>query len=187
MKGTSNRDKVTAKGIVLTLPTPAPRVRVTTTQGEFTFDTSLAIADPPRRFLDGRATVEAVPAGDFTTNNQDAEDYPSLLEAKDGTLWMAYQSYDGAGESVWVKRLQGDVWSQPEPLAPSGGDYFHTALAQDAAGHIWAVWSAAVLFAKAGQAWVRRRKTAPAVIRAAMSYLWHAPRFLAERLTVRRR
>jgi GT2 family glycosyltransferase len=52
---------------------------------------------------------------------------------------------------------------------------------------VLAVWSAAVLSAKVAQAWVQRRKTAPAVTRAALSYLWHAPRVLAERFRVRRR
>jgi GT2 family glycosyltransferase len=51
---------------------------------------------------------------------------------------------------------------------------------------VLAVWSAAVLFAKAGRAVVQREPTARAVAAAAVSYLWHAPRVLAERLARRR-
>lgn len=52
---------------------------------------------------------------------------------------------------------------------------------------VLAVWSAVVLFAKVGQAVLQRRPTARAIGGAALSYLWHAPRVLAERFDARRR
>ena len=55
-------------------------------------------------FLDGRASVTAVAADSPLTNDAAADDYPSLVEARDGTLWTAYQAYtDGAGDQVLVR------------------------------------------------------------------------------------
>lgn len=86
-----------------------------------------------------------------------------------------------------VRHVHGAAAGDQSPLFAFYNERNRALTALRNADPVLAVWSAAVLFAKAGQAWVRRRKTAPALTRAAMSYLWHAPRFLAERLTVRRR
>jgi hypothetical protein len=73
-----------------------------------------------------------------------SDDSPSLIETKDGTLWMAYQSHvDGGGDQILVKRrAAGAGWSKPEELTPADGDLFHTAIAEDKAGKVWVVWSA---------------------------------------------
>ncbi len=144
MKPTSRRDKLTEKGILIAFAAaPPPEVRVATAQGDFTFATALPPGDAPRLFLDGRASVAAVPALTELTSGPDVEDYPSAAEAKDGTLWIAYQTWTpAAGGRIFVRRLRAGTWSEPEALTRSGGDYFRTAIAQDAAGRIWVVWSA---------------------------------------------
>ncbi|MBI4874407.1 MAG: hypothetical protein HY822_07230 [Acidobacteria bacterium] len=157
MGPTSRRDKVTGKGIVVELAAPVP-ARVSTRQGDFTFESNLTPGDAPRLFLDGRASVQALPAATWITRDADAEDFPSLLETRDGTLWMAYQSYDGKGDRVYVRRAGSD----PEPVSEAGIDCYRTALAQDRAGRVWVVWSAQVnnnfdLYARAfdGKGWSR--------------------------------
>jgi hypothetical protein len=144
MQPTSNLDKVTAKGLLVVVDQPAhAEIQVSTRQGDFSFKPDIAPGDAPRLFLNGRASVTAVAADAPLTSDPAADDYPSLVEAKDGTLWAAYQAYaDGAGDQVYVRRMANGVWSAAEPLAQAGGDYFRTAIAQDAAGRIWVVWSA---------------------------------------------
>lgn len=140
MKGTSNREKVTRKGILVSLQPPFTTVRVSTSQGEFSFEPEAALGGGQRPVLGGRATVEAVPASMPLTENADAEDFPSLLEARDGTLWLAYQSFEGKADRLFVRTMRDGKWLAPEAIGE--GDIFRTAIAQDAAGRIWVVWSA---------------------------------------------
>ena len=161
MQPTSTRAKVTGKGIRAEIETPGPDVvRVSTAQGEFSFDAGINVGDVPRAYLNGRVSVQAVPAAAALTRDADVEDYPSLVETREGTLWLAYQSYAVGGDQIYVRRLSRGTWSPPEPVAEGGGDYFRTAIAQDRTGKIWVVWSAQVdgnfdLYARAfdGKRW----------------------------------
>ncbi len=176
MRPTSNRDRVTTPGVVVEYDLPLARpVEVRTAQGAFTFAPESSLWESPRKFLDGRVEVRAAPATSLLDTGPAAEDDPSLVEARDGTLWMAYlrydgQGYDGQGDQVYVRRRSGDAWSEPEPLGTAGGDCFRTAIAQDRAGRVWVAWSAQVagnfdLYARAwdGKRWssVERLTDAP--------------------------
>ena len=161
MQGTKRLDKVTAKGIVVAYDN-APRVEVTTSQGRFQFDPAEVRVGAPRRFLDGRVEVSRVAATESLAPGAEAEDYPSLLETKDGTLWMAYQSYENGDDQIYVRR---GVTSKPEAIAKPGGDYFRTALAEDRGGKVWVVWSAQAggnwdLYARAfdGSRWLAEQR-----------------------------
>jgi hypothetical protein len=171
MQPTSNRDKVTAKGIVVEFDaTKKGDVRVSTGIGNFSFPLDASLWSAPRSFLNGRVEVRAAPQATFLTPGSKAsDDYPSLLEAKDGTMWMAYQSYSGGDQILVRRRAPGAEWSRPEALSP-GGDHFRTAIAEDRAGKIWVVWSTQVssnfdLYARAfdGKRWsaVERLTSAP--------------------------
>ena len=143
MQPTSRRDKVTEKGILVEYEgTPPPEVQISTRQGNFAFSTTMRPGRTALPFLDGRASVTGVPAVTALTSGPDAEDYPSAVEAKDGTLWIAYQTWAPGGDQIFVRRLRGTDWSQPEALTAANGDYFRTAIAQDASGRIWIVWAA---------------------------------------------
>ena len=146
MQPTSNIDKVSGKGVLVEVEQPAPAgIQVSTRQGNFSFKPDLAPGDAPRLVLDGRASITAVAADSPVTSDAAADDYPSLTEAKDGTLWAAYVAYtDGAGDQVYARRQVNGAWSAAEPLAQPNGDYYRTAIAQDAKGRIWVVWSAQV-------------------------------------------
>ena len=143
MQPTSHRDKVTGKGILIEVAEQA-QVRVSTRQGDFAFNADLAVGDAPRLLLNGRASVQALPAASWITRDASAEDYPSLTETRDGTLWLAYQSYASDGDQIFARKLSGGSWSAPEPVSEPGGDCFRTAIAEDAKGRIWVVWSAQV-------------------------------------------
>lgn len=92
MQPTSNRDKFTMKGIIVESAPPGD-TKISTAQGDFTIPATLAIGDPPPLVLDNRASIQAIPPSRFITFDADVEDYPSLVETRDGTLWVAYQSF----------------------------------------------------------------------------------------------
>lgn len=142
MGPTSNKNKVTGKGVYVELDrNAAAPFDVRTAQGSFRFESAAIVMGQPRRFLDGRVEVMAVPAIARITSGPDAEDDPSLLTAKDGALWLAYIAFNGQGDQVFVRRLVGGRWTEPEAITSGGRDCFRTALAEDGSGRIWAVWS----------------------------------------------
>ncbi|MBI1788358.1 MAG: hypothetical protein HYR60_12525, partial [Acidobacteria bacterium] len=170
MRPTSNRDKVTGKGILVEFDAGGYDIQVRTAQGNFSFPADAEAWSAPLPRLNGRVEVRAAPVSAVLTPGPEADDYPSLLEARDGTLWLAYQSWAGGSDQILVRRRPpGGEWSKPEKL-DGGGDYFRTAVAQDRAGWIWVVWSAQVkgnfdLYARAfdGRRWraAERLTTAP--------------------------
>jgi hypothetical protein len=173
MRGTSNRDKVTARGIVAEYDAAkGGDIKVNTANGSFSFPLDAdALWNAPRRFLDGRVEVRVAPETTILEPAaKAADDYPSLTEARNGTLWMAYQAFL-EGDQILVRRKDpGGAWSKPQELTPAGGDHFRTAVAEDKAGKIWVVWSSQVsgnfdLYARAfdGKGWTApQRLTAAA-------------------------
>ena len=164
MKNTSKRWKVTRKGILLeSAKQSSEEIQVQTRQGSFAFPGNLHVGDAPRVLLDGRASVSAVPQTESLASSPgEMEDYPSLAETRDGTLWMAYQSWADDASRIFVRRLANGEWSRPEAVTDSPGDYFRTAIAQDGAGRVWVVWGAQVdsnfdLYSRSfdGQHWSR--------------------------------
>src|SRR5579859_6170681 len=116
MQPTSNRDKVTAKGLIVEFDASKKGdVRVSTGQGNFSFPVDAALWSAGRFFLNGRVEVRAAPQTTFLTPGaKSSDDYPALLEAKDGTMWMAYQSWAGADQILVRRRAPGGEWSRPE-------------------------------------------------------------------------
>lgn len=140
MGPTANREKVTGKGVWVDLNAPLAEVRITTKQGDFVFEPNFAPGDAARLFLNGRVSVQAVPSVQAVTGDGAAEDYPSMIEARDGTLWLAYQSYSQDRDQVFVRRFAKGAWSSPEPVSEPG-DCYKTAIAQDKQGRVWVVWA----------------------------------------------
>jgi hypothetical protein len=146
LERTTQTSRVTRKGILIELAKPTSEaIRVETRQGSFSFPGNLVIGDAPKYFLSSRVSVAAVPASEaLATNPAEVEDYPSLTETRDGTLWMAYQSWADGADRIFVRRRSNGVWANPEEVTESTGDYFRTAIAQDGAGRVWVVWAAQV-------------------------------------------
>ncbi len=167
MQPTSHRDKVTVKSVLVEPEdNSVSQIHVATAQGNFDVAANFAPGDAPRQYLAGRVRVTAVPVATNLTAGPDAEDFPSLIEARDGTLWLAYQSYKtDVGDQIYVSRFANGVWSTPEPLADAGGDYYRPTIAQDGSGKVWVVWSAREganfdLYARAfnGKSWEQRQR-----------------------------
>ena len=78
MQPTSNRDKVTAKGIVAEFDsTQQGDVRISTTLGNFSFPLDASLWSAPRSFLNGRVEVRAAPQTTFLAPQSTASDSPS--------------------------------------------------------------------------------------------------------------
>ena len=154
MKGTSRRDKLTAKGVVAEFDAGVREIEVRTAQGSFR-----ARVDVPAKVLDGRAEIVPVPAVETLARDVEADDHPSLVESRDGTLWLAWIRYERDGDRVYVRRRGSGGWGAPEPVSAAGGDLFRTAMALDKNGRVWVIWSAQVdgNFDLYGRAWDGRQ------------------------------
>jgi len=138
MKGTSRLDKVTVKGIVIEYdPASTNEFTIRTAQGEF----RVGAQRSSQTYLNGRATAMPAAFVESLTQGRDADDHPSLLTAKDGTLWLAWISYEASGDQIYVRRWSNGAWSAAEAITPGSGDFFRTALAQDRDGRVWVIWS----------------------------------------------
>lgn len=135
-------------------------VRVRTPAGEFAFRPQEVPADRASYFLDGNVRVEAAPrVARVDRNRKVRADFPALLAARSGRLWIAWQEFDGEADSIVVRNGTGDEWSREEVLV-AGADVYQPTLGEDAAGRIWAVWAMQVegnwdLYGRAfdGKAW----------------------------------
>ena len=137
LEPTKRQEKLTRKGILIRLRGPdTARIEISTPRGSFSF-TPADLAGGPKTFLDGAADAQSSPLIAPLTETDAAEDYPSAMEASDGALWLAYQSYENGGDRVYARRHN----EAPEPLTPPGADVFKTAIAEDGAGRLWVIWA----------------------------------------------
>lgn len=77
------------------------------------------------------------------TSDPDEDFYPSLTQARDGTLHLAWFRFvrDLAQKDVWYARsADGREWSRPVRISSAGLDWA-PAIYEDAFGMLWIVWS----------------------------------------------
>src|SRR5262249_21775048 len=148
--GDQPQRRLIPNGIVMTLDAPlTATVEITTSAGAFSFPLSQIIAGQRSLFLDGNAAVERLLASTKLAEDNYQDDYPSAPTAKGGSLWVAWIAYHDAAAEVLIARRTGSdaalpAWTEPVRVTERPGDNFKTAIAQDAAGRIWVVWSAQV-------------------------------------------
>ncbi|WP_018628730.1 hypothetical protein [Niabella aurantiaca] len=119
----------------------ATPLSVKTAGGDFRFVPAEVMRDRVAYFLDSSIRMEAAPVTEpVTASIKDQEDYPSLLIAKNGTTWLARQAFDGKTDKLVVQYKRDAVW-YPAVTLTRQADIFSTALAEDAGGNIWVVWS----------------------------------------------
>ena len=145
---------IVPKGITAVVEASASAtIRVQTQRAVYSFHLSELGGGHVLRFEDGDVAVQSVPAPSRVSpapvEGATAEhDYPSLAVASDGSAWMAWQTYEGGGDRLFVVHSTASGWSAPEPLTPSGQDLYRTAVAVDGRGNAWVIWSQ-----RAGEAW----------------------------------
>ncbi len=145
---------IVPKGITATIEaSPAAEIRIQTRRSNYSFHLEDLRAGRVLRFEDGDVSVQAVPAPNRVSppsreGVMAEHDYPSLAVASGGAAWIAWQTYEGGGDRLFAAHSTPSGWSSPEPLTPSGQDLYRTAIAEDARGRIWVVWSQ-----RAGELW----------------------------------
>src|SRR5260221_1215925 len=130
-------------GVTVTVDAPATATaRVSTAQGAFDIHLSDLRSGRPLEFLDGDVMVHPAPTPQQISRAADGQnDYPSLAVARNGTVWVAWQSYKDLGDQVFARHSTPTGWSEPFRLTDNKGDVFHTAAGEDGQGRIWVVWS----------------------------------------------
>ena len=123
---------------------------VTTPRGSFEVKLSELGWGATKTFLDGAVEVLRVPTTLKPASDPAAEeDYPSIAMPRKNAgpmhVWLAYQSYAGKADQIFVRRSRGaGGWEKPLLVTPKPGDYFRTAVALDAKNRLHVVWAAQV-------------------------------------------
>jgi hypothetical protein len=153
---------------VTALTDPESRWNIHTPRGDFSFTLKDLMWGEQLSFLDGAVEVTRVPPTSQLTTSDDDEDFPALTHAGDA-IWMSFvrfshsdraqeafqqmprapESFDylarpAGGDRVYAMRFAESQkgWSRPEPVSPAGEDTAGTAIASDAQGRVWVIWSA---------------------------------------------
>jgi hypothetical protein len=139
---------IVPKGITAVLDAPpAATATIATKRGTYTVRLDQLRGGHVLAFEEGDVTVQAVPAPSRVSparpgpNAVAEHDYASMIAARDGSAWIAWQLYQDGGDRLLVAHSSASGWSAPDTLTPAGRDIFRTAIAQDARGRIWVVWS----------------------------------------------
>ena len=160
---------------------PSTRVHLKTAQGDIRFRVDEIPLGGSKTLLGGRVAVQhsVVPVlvgrggerdiGERLTDN----DYPSLVVARDGSLWVAWSGFREGADRVYAEQIPvegGAPDREPHAVSRERGDVYRTAVAEDAEGNVWVVWSERVddnwdLYARGfdGQSWssIERLSRAP--------------------------
>lgn len=131
-----------SKGVLVKLAVaPDAPVRFDTALGRF----SVTPSDLPssgRPVLDGKVLVQKAPYSSRLSGAESEDEFPGLAATPDGTVWVAWQSWDGTSDTLRCSHTDGAGWSEPEEIPAGKGDYFGVVLAAGPDGTLWAVWSA---------------------------------------------
>jgi hypothetical protein len=123
------------------------RIRVRTSQGEFSFDGTDVPRSARAKFLSGRVSVEQVPLAAIVGREKrdrgrlSDNDYPSVAVARDHSTWVAYQGYRPDSDRVYAERSRDGQRTLFE-VSVEPGDVHRTAVAEDSEGKVWVVWAA---------------------------------------------
>ena len=141
---------------------------IATTQGKFSFAAQEVGYGEPKTALDGRASVDRVPATVQLTTSDDEQDFPAVAESGDevyaafvefahsdrskearGLLSEAPKDFDSlarpaGGDQVKLMRYSKSkrAWTAPEAVSEPGQDVARAAVAIDGRKHVWVIWSA---------------------------------------------
>jgi hypothetical protein len=137
-------------------------VELKTNHGSARFVLNQVPASEPLDLLDGRARVRSTPASTRLTNDDTDDDYPAAAVAPDGSLWLAYVSYqhvtpleleaiarhefdsmitEDNGDRVYLRQYNAGVWSASVEVTDGLADTWRPTVAVDGQGNVWVAWS----------------------------------------------
>ncbi|HZT30038.1 MAG TPA: hypothetical protein VFA33_09155 [Bryobacteraceae bacterium] len=87
-------------------------------------------------------TVNGLSISSFAVGHQyRQDDWPALATAPDGSLWLAWLSFNGTYDDVAIRHFQNGAWSNIHWVPNTSGDNWLPQIAVDAANRPWVVWS----------------------------------------------
>jgi hypothetical protein len=137
-------------------------VAVRCAEGKFEFvltDLPMGEAKP---FLEGRASVRRQDGAIRLTGPETEDDFPTMAQGPDGTVWLAYVAYQpgppiiperlqtrdfetlvpkGNGDQIRLMRFDGKTWQPSLDVTEPGLDIWRPALAVDGKGTVYIAWS----------------------------------------------
>lgn len=114
-------------------------VQIDVSGRRFSFQPAEIQLGRPKDFDDGFLRVEKVPTVITAAGTTHDEDYPALLAASDGSLWLSWIEFDGRADRLRAARWEHNQWTDLGLLA-GPGDLYGTRLAE-LNGGIWVIWS----------------------------------------------
>ena len=69
------------------------------------------------------------------------DDLPSITVAPDGSVWVAWLSFDGRRDDVAIRRWDGERWSNLHWVPGVSGDSWLPQVTVDGSSRVWVVWS----------------------------------------------
>src|SRR6266545_3537498 len=69
------------------------------------------------------------------------DDSPTIAAAPDGSLWVAWLSFEGSRDDVAIRRYRNGKWSNLQWLPATSGDNWLPQIGTDASGKVWVVWT----------------------------------------------
>ncbi|HLJ14724.1 MAG TPA: hypothetical protein VKV15_09530 [Bryobacteraceae bacterium] len=127
-------------GVYLTIePSAGARLAIKTAQGKFDIRLD-ELNDSAARFLNGRVTVQRVPAPDRLTPDEYQDDEPSIAALPNGNVVAAWVGYRDRADRILLRTRAGNVWSPPEEVTPKPGDLWRSSIVSMPDG-LWAFWS----------------------------------------------
>ncbi|HLJ14927.1 MAG TPA: hypothetical protein VKV15_10560, partial [Bryobacteraceae bacterium] len=107
------------------------------------------LAAPPRRvegapLQSARTSVEGgVSIASLAVGHQYREDdWPSIAAAPDGSLWVAWLSFNGQRDDVAARHFQNGRWSNLHWVPNGSGDNWMPQAGVDSRNRVWVVWAA---------------------------------------------
>lgn len=140
-------------------------IRVSTKQGEFSFQINDLAFWQPKEFLDKRVRVERTFPSFRLTQAQNEDDFPAATVDDDGNIWLAYVAYTHGGkpnlspplseepkdfsfvvpkdngDQIWLTKFDGKQWSNPIAVTQNGLDIWKPTVVVDRNGDVWVIWS----------------------------------------------
>ncbi|HTU91531.1 MAG TPA: hypothetical protein VMF69_15720, partial [Gemmataceae bacterium] len=137
-------------------------VTLTTESGKFAFKMGDLAIGASKLFLDGQVQVEREQSAVRLTEPETEDDYPAAAKGKDGTIWLAYVSYQPGrpivmervkthnfeelepkdnGDQILLRRFDGKVWHPPLDVTGEGLRVWRPTVAVDGNGDVWVAWS----------------------------------------------
>ncbi len=166
----NNNAPVFDNGVLLALDgvSATTKVSVNTLQGKFEFTVDELSLGTVLERLDRRIEIERTASTLAIANTPTDDDHPALAAAADGSLALAFVSFTAGldrdqraraytkepsdlsflktpagGDQVWLRFQRDGAWSEAIAMTDPGQDVYKCAVAMDAAGAAWVIWSAA--------------------------------------------